>query len=243
MQVKIRPHEKDMLEKAEKSSFNFRDFHIQLYQWGKGPKKILLVHGWEGHAGNFAAIIDRLIAEDYTVIAFDGPSHGASSKGTTSSFEFTELVVALVKKYQPKQLISHSFGSVAALTALGGNPELKIEYYVGITVPNKLRERIEEIAQYLGFPYKVVTALIAKIEATHHIKVDELNVEDYAPKASIEKALLIHDTNDRVLPVEKSRQVARKWPIASLEEVTGTGHYKILGEKKVLNRIIDFLSH
>ena len=32
----------------------------------------------------------------------------------------------------------------------------------------------------------------------------------------LEKALLLHDTNDRVLPVEKSREVARKWPAANL---------------------------
>ena len=70
----------------------------------------------------------------------------------------------------------------------------------------------------------------------------KINVEDYAPKASIEKALLLHDTNDRVLPVEKSREVAKKWPAATLKEVTGTGHYKILVTKKVVDEILDFLN-
>jgi len=243
MQFKIRPHEKDILSKAEKSRLMFNDFEIQMYQWGKGEKKILLVHGWEGNAGNFAYIIKRLLEEDYTIISFDGPSHGASSKGKTSSFEFTELVATLIEKHQPSQLISHSFGSVASIIALGKNPALKIERYVGITVPNKFRERLEEIANYLGLPYIVVSRLITKIEAEHDIKVDEINVEDYAQKSSVEKALLLHDTNDRVLPVEKSREVANKWPAARLVEVTGTGHYKILGTQKVLNEIVTFLCH
>ncbi|MGB1449683.1 MAG: alpha/beta fold hydrolase [Flavobacteriaceae bacterium] len=243
MQLKIRPHEKIVLDKATKSRFTYRHFDIQLYQWGTGEKRILLVHGWEGHAGNFAAIIERLVENDYTVISFDGPSHGQSSKGKTSSFEFIELIRLLVEQYQPRQLISHSFGSVASLIALGSNPHLMIERYVGITVPNKFRERLEEIAQHLGLPYKVVRRLITKIEREHQVKVDTINVEDYAPKATIEKALLLHDTNDRVLPVEKSREVAKKWPAASLKEVTGTGHYKILGTKKVVDEILDFLSH
>ena len=241
MQFKVRPKEKIILEKAQKSRMSFNDFEIQLYQWGNGNKKILLVHGWEGHAGNFAAIIERLLQEDYTVLSFDGPSHGASSRGKTSSFEFTDLVATLIRKYQPTQLISHSFGSVASIIALGKNPDLKIERYIGITVPNKFRERLEEIASYLGLPYKVVSRLIIKIEAEHPIKVDEINVEDYAQKSSVEKALLLHDTNDRVLPVEKSREVARKWPAASLTEVTETGHYKILGAEKVLDKAMNFL--
>jgi pimeloyl-ACP methyl ester carboxylesterase len=243
MQFKVRPHEKNILDKAQKSRISFNDFDIQLYQWGNGHKKILLVHGWEGHAGNFAAIIERLLQEDYTVLSFDGPSHGASSHGKTSSFEFTDLVAALIKDHQPTQLISHSFGSVASIIALGKNPDLKIDRYIGITVPNKFRERLEEIALYLGLPYIVVSRLITKIEAEHDIKVDEINVEDYAQKSSVEKALLLHDTNDRVLPVEKSREVASKWPAARIIEVTETGHYKILTSEKVLDKVMDFLIH
>ena len=241
MQFKIRPHEKNILDKAQKSRKTFNHFEIQCYQWGIGSKKILLVHGWEGHAGNFAALIERLIKEDYTVLSFDGPSHGASSHGKTSSFEFTDLVASLIREYQPNALVSHSFGSVASLIALGKNPDVAIDHYIGITVPNRLRERLEEIARYLGLPYKIVTKLIVQLEATHDIKVDEINVEDYAPISSVKKALLLHDTNDRVLPVKKSREVAHKWPEAQLIEVTGTGHYKILGAEKVLDKVMDFL--
>lgn len=103
--------------------------------------------------------------------------------------------------------MSHSFGSVASIIAL----DEAIDHYIGITVPNKLRERLEKIASYLGLPYKIVTKLIVQLEATHDIKVDEINVEDYAPKSSVKKALLLQDTKDRVLPVEKSREVAHRW--------------------------------
>ena len=242
-QFKIRPHEKSILDKAQKSRKTFNHFEIQCYQWGMGSKKILLVHGWEGHAGNFSALIERLIKEEYTVLSFDGPSHGASSHGKTSSFEFNDLVASLIREYQPNAIVSHSFGSLASIIALGKNPDVAIDQYIGITVPNKLRERLEEIASYLGLPYKIVTKLIVQLDATHDIKVDEINVEDYAPKSSVKKALLLHDTNDRVLPVEKSREVAHRWPEAKLIEVTGTGHYKILGAEKVLDKVMGFLIH
>ena len=241
MQHKIRPHEIIQLKHAQKEGFSYLGFDIQLYQWGKGSKHILLVHGWEGHAGNFADLIPRLIEHDYTIHAFDGPSHGASSKGETSSFEFTNLVETLIRKFDITQVVSHSFGSVASLIALGSHPELKIDRYVGFTVPNKFRERLEEITAQIGLPNTVVNRLIKKIEATNDIKVDEVNVEDYAQKASIKKALLLHDLNDRVLPFEKSKEVAEKWSVAELLEIEGTGHYKILRVPEVLDEAINFL--
>ena len=241
MQHKMRPHEIIQLKHSQKERFSYLHFDIQLYQWGKGSKHILLVHGWEGHAGNFADLIPRLIEHDYTIHAFDGPAHGASSKGETSSFEFTNLVETLIRKFDITQVVSHSFGSVASLIALGSHPELKIDRYVGFTVPNKFRERLEEITAQIGLPNTVVNRLIKKIEATNDIKVDEVNVEDYAQKASIKKALLLHDLNDRVLPFEKSKEVAEKWSVAELLEIEGTGHYKILRVPEVLDEAINFL--
>lgn len=242
MVLKIRPHEKAVLAKAHKERFNFHSFDIQLYVWGAAETTVLLVHGWEGHAGNFADLIPYLLEKNLRVVAFDGPSHGASSKGPTSSFEFTALVATLIQKFQPQHLVSHSFGSVASLIALGSTPALTIEKYVGITVPNKLKERLEEIARNLGLPYVVVDRLIQKIEANHAVTVDEVNVQDYAPRSSIQQALILHDKDDRILPVERSKEVAEHWPIAQFEEVTQTGHYRILRSPKVLERISNFLT-
>ena len=80
-----------------------------------------------------------------------------------------------------------------------------------------------------------------KNEANHAIKVDEVNVQDFAPRSSFQHALLLHDVNDRVLPVN-SKEVAQQWPVATFEAVENTGHYRILRTPEVLARIVDFLS-
>ena len=110
---RLRPHEAAVLEIAIQSNFSFEGFNIKTYEWGKGSKTVLLIHGWEGQAGNFADLIEILINDGYTVYAFDGPSHGASSIGSTSLFEFNKLVVRLIKFYKVKHLVSHSFCGVA----------------------------------------------------------------------------------------------------------------------------------
>lgn len=241
-QQKIRPHEKAIIRQAIKTELNFKHFIIQCYRWGTGSKVILLVHGWEGHAGNFSDIIPKLVESNFTVYAFDGPGHGASTLGATSLFDFQKLTALLVEQFSATYVLSHSFGSVAALTALGSNPQLIIERYVGITVPNKFNERIAEMIEYFGLPNKIFRGIVQKIEHELGVKVADLNVEDFAPKSSVKKALFLHDKNDRVLPIERSIEVAKKWKVAQLETVEGTGHYKILRTPKVIDRIVCFLS-
>lgn len=149
--AKLRKHEQIIIEKAGKTNFNFKTFDIQTYKWGNGEQVIMLIHGWGGHAGNFADLIERLILEKkYTIIAFDAPSHGLSSKGGTTLLDFTELVGILINKFQPTKLISHSFGGVATTYSLSLIPTRKISRYVLFTTPDKFSERIEDIAKRVG---------------------------------------------------------------------------------------------
>ena len=56
---KLRSNEEKTLEKSETNNFKFGAFDIKLYKWGNGSKKILLIHGWEGQAGNFSDLIEK----------------------------------------------------------------------------------------------------------------------------------------------------------------------------------------
>jgi hypothetical protein len=58
---KLRDSEKSILSIARTEDIEYKKFKIYKYQWGKENKKtVLLIHGWEGRAGNFAGIIDDL---------------------------------------------------------------------------------------------------------------------------------------------------------------------------------------
>ena len=89
---KLRENELAILNKAIQEDFQFKNFNIKTYKWGTGQDSVLLIHGWEGQAGNFSDLVEKLTQRNFTVYAFDGPSHGYSSKGGTSLFEFSELV-------------------------------------------------------------------------------------------------------------------------------------------------------
>lgn len=239
---KLRAHEQDCISRAYREVYKFRDFDIQTYRWGSGPNSVLLIHGWEGQAGNFADLIEKLTDSGYTVFAFDGPSHGASSQGKTSLFEFTVLVGEMIRKFGVKKLVSHSFGGVATTYALFANPDIEIKRYVLLTTPDTFIERIDDVMQETGLSEKVKTRLIARIESEIPYKVSEIGVSLFVQSVHVEKALIIHDKNDRVLPIERSRNVQKNWPNCEMDEISGTGHFKILRTAFVLNRVERFLS-
>ena len=238
---KLRENELATLAKAQKEKFDFKGFKIQLYTWKGGNKTVLLIHGWEGQAGNFSDLIDLLLAHNYTVYAFDGPSHGFSTKGSTSLFEFTELVGLLIKRFQVKSLVSHSFGGVATTYALYNNQDIAIDNYVLLTTPDKFSERIDDVSHAVGITLNVKQRLIARLEKETGLPIDTLNVSDFVEQIKVKRAIIFHDKNDKVIPIERAKNVFKNWNNCEFKEVEGTGHFRILRTTEVLEQAVRFL--
>lgn len=240
--LKLRTHELTVLDQADQQIFKYKNFDIKCYHWKGGEKRILLVHGWEGQAGNFSDLIQKLQVAGYSIYAFDAPSHGFSSKGKTSFFDFSELVGIMIKKYNIMELISHSFGGVACTYALYSNPELKIDKYVLITTPDKFSQRIDSVSNQVGITDKVKRKLIDRLEKETEKKVTEMNVSDFVKHIGINKVLILHDEKDKVIPITQSENVAANWDSCKLVRIQDTGHFRILRTESVLDLIINFLA-
>jgi pimeloyl-ACP methyl ester carboxylesterase len=239
---KLRAHELEVMQTAVQEDLDFQGFRIRTYRWEGEKETILLVHGWEGQAGNFADLIERLQSEGYGILAFDGPSHGFSSRGKTSLFEFAELVGFLAKSSGVKKIVSHSFGGVATVLGLSQQPEVAIEKYVLLTTPDRFIDRIEQVAQQTGITEKVKQKLIQRLESETPLPVDELNVSAFVSKLQVEKSLIIHDKDDRIVPISQSQNVCNNWPVCTLQAIEGTGHFRILRTDFVLDQVITFLA-
>lgn len=238
---KLRNNELAILGRAEKEKYRFKEFDIQLYTWKGGEREVLLIHGWEGQAGNFSDLIEELVRTGFTVHAFDAPSHGFSSKGSTSLFEFSELVGELIERYRVRNLISHSFGGVAVTYALYTRQELKIDTYILLTTPDKFTERIDDVSEMVGIGKNVKNLLKAKLRKETGLDPDMLNVSEFVKQINVERSLIIHDRGDKVIPISRSRNVHRNWSCSEFLEVEGTGHFRILRTKRVIDSVIAFL--
>lgn len=239
---KLREHELKTLEKARQEDLDYQHFKIRTYAWNESGSKeaILLVHGWEGQAGNFSDLVEELIVADYRIYAFDGPSHGFSSKGSTSLFEFIRLVPILIQKFDVKNLISHSFGGVACSYVLSVNPSVQIDKYLLFTTPDKFSDHIDSLAENVGVAQKVKRKLIKRLEKELDMDVATLNVSEWVKSVNVKEVLILHDKYDKVLPFAQSLNVHQNWSASTLVPIEGTGHFRILRTKSVLEKAVAF---
>ena len=239
-------NESPIMKQAFQNDSHFGGFKIRTYLWAgnndsRSPQ-VLLVHGWEGQAGNFSQLIEKLVKSGYTVHAFDGPSHGKSSQGKTSLFEFTELTGQLIRKIGAKILISHSFGSVAVTYYLYNHPDVRIDKFILITAPDRFMDRIDYVSEQFGISARVKNKLIRLLEKETEVNLRSLNVSDLVSGINVKQSLIVHDIDDKVVSINQSRNVHKKWGRSILEEVEGTGHFRILKTDWVLDRILDFIN-
>jgi hypothetical protein len=240
-QHKLREHELEVLQTATQQTIDFKGFQIRTYEWAGGNKPILLIHGWEGQAGNFADLIQHLQDHQYHIYTFDAPSHGFSSKGETSLLEFTELVGEMIRKTGSRKLISHSFGGVATTYALFNNPDLEIDKYALLTTPNRFMDRIEDVSQQVGITEKVKQRLIERIKTEVEEDITLMNVSEWVKDILVNEARIWHGKTDRILPLKYSQQVNDAWQASELQVIEDIGHFRILRDAQVIQEVVAFL--
>ena len=243
-QKKLRDFENEILDKSEKNIIPFRNFNIQIYRWAKGNKrKALCVHGWEGQAGNFGAIVELLTSLEFEVVAVDAPAHGYSSKGDTNMFEYIDLITQIAIEESPEIIISHSFGSVVTAGTLRRNPNIKIEDWIMITTPHNFRERIQSVSDALNVTDRTISRLIKMIENSTGEHIDDLNMSEFTKDLpNLGKALIVHSKHDKILPIETSKRVHATLEKSEFVELEKLGHYKILWSDEVLDILKNRLS-
>ncbi len=117
-----------------------------------------------------------------------------------------------------------------------------IDSYVLLTTPDKFSERIDDVSQEVGITEAVKNKLIRRLENETNLKVLDLNVSDFVKKINVKKSLIIHDKKDKVIPIQRSKNVHKNWPNNIFEEIEGTGHFPILRTEKVIDRALNFIN-
>ena len=70
--------------------------------------------------------------------------------------------------------------------------------------------------------------------------LDAITNESLTPRIPI-PALMFHDVEDNVTPVEDSRAIARVWKQARFIETKGLGHRGALQSKQIHEQVVEFL--
>jgi len=146
----------------------------------------------------------------------------------------------MIERVQPAIAISHSFCAVATTYSLAQNSHLRLDKYVLITCPDEFLERIEAVAHNFDLSKKIVDRLIIKIEQDYNLDVRRLNVSEFIKEVKVRKTYILHDQDDRQLPLIQAVHIHENLSNSELEIVRETGHFKILQDEGVIIKILNF---
>lgn len=212
---------------------------ILVYENGNGAKRALVIHGWNGRGTQLFAVVKKLVQRDHTVISFDAPGHGKSSKAMTHMIDFIEAAFELEKKYGPFDVVvGHSLGGMTAINAISRG--LKAQKAVIIGSGNLINDIIADFIKSIGLPPKINNKLKNYFEAKLDNKIEYYNVNKQAEKVQI-PVLVIHDKDDKDVSYKAAENIHQHLPNGTLMITERLGHRKILGDEKVLQTIVNFV--
>src|SRR6185295_11999735 len=111
---RVRPEQQDLLDRAQRFELETPDGPVVGWSWGQG-ETVLLVHGWGGHAGQFAGFVEPLVQKGFRAVALDLPGHGSSRRSLSSLRHFATAIAHAGELFAPLAgLVAHSFGSAAS---------------------------------------------------------------------------------------------------------------------------------
>lgn len=211
--------------------------------WGEGPV-VYLTHGWGGRRAQLDAFIGPLLWAGHRVISFDAPGHGDSAPGAFGRgrgllSEFCEALVAVVAVGGPAHaVIGHSLGGTAtAIAVLDGLPVERIALIAPMADPVPYTV---EFAQTLGFGERIRTGFLRRLERRVGRLMTDFSVPGRAATAgNLPSALVVHDIEDREAYHRDGEAIATAWPGAQLVTTAGLGHYRILRDPHVVDRVVN----
>jgi pimeloyl-ACP methyl ester carboxylesterase len=213
--------------------------------WGAGPA-VYLVHGWGGHAGQFAAFVVPLVARGYRVVAFDAPSHGRSDPGaygnrSSSIPEFAAALTAVVAANGPaRAVIAHSMGGTAAAVALcDGLRADRVALLAPMASPVSYARQLADV---LGFGEPTYRRLIARVERRVRAPMHHFDVPELGRAVAMPPTLVVHDRDDAFAPVTDGAAIAAAWSSARLHVTSGLGHRRLLRDPDVVAEVVDFVA-
>lgn len=212
---------------------------VNLYHYGTSPTRILLVHGWSGRGTQLSRIAEQLLEAGYSTLSFDAPAHGKSPGTTSHMKEFVTTILYLQEKYGPfDSAIGHSLGAMACLNA--AKRGLNVRKMVIIGSGDVVDDILKDFVYKLKLKSKIFHAMKAELEKRLQETTNSYSAYMAGKELTI-PILVIHDTDDKDVPVAASKHIAANLQHGELIITKGLGHRKILGDADVIRRCIQFL--
>jgi hypothetical protein len=236
------------LQSAAFETFEYHNEKFQAYIW-KGTRGaaelsevnediILLVHGWESNASRWKKLLNYLKPLGKTIIAIDGPAHGLSEGKEFNAPKFAEYINIVTQKYQPKTIIGHSVGGAAVCFYLNKYKDKTIEKVILLGAPSDFKIIANNFVKLLSLNNRIIYKLEKYYLEKFSIDINEFSAHKFAQNFT-QKALIAHDSEDKVVLIDEGRKYADAWKNAIYIETRGLGHS--LHDADLYQKIVAFI--
>lgn len=233
----------EIIERAKLFEVLYGKSLLKAYEWGKGDKTVLLVHGWESRGTAMRSFVPALVEKGYRVVAFDGPAHGNSDGKRTNLPHFSGAVKAMIRHLDGVDaIIAHSFGGATSVFSLAWDQDAPLlNKLVLIGVPNRMEGVLDNALRTLKAPKIVAKKFKSIIQTKVAVPLKEANVAEAGKRMKLGEALIVHDKQDPVVPFSEAQTTFDQWDNANLLIVDGIGHYRLMKNPEVVKRVVDFV--
>ncbi|MFG6432501.1 alpha/beta hydrolase [Roseateles sp. LYH14W] len=214
---------------------------LELARWtlGVGPR-VLLVHGWNSRGAHLLGFARPLVDAGFSVTLFDLPGHGDSTGHAASVVHAGRALRALMADIGSVHgVIGHSMGSAAALLAFAHG--LPVKRSVHLAGPSSLTPMVKGIARAQGLVPSDAAAFTGWVENFIGTRIANVDLERLQHGLR-HPGLIVHDTEDRIVPFAASQALHAAWPGSHLEPLTGLGHRRLLADTDVIARSVAFIA-
>ncbi len=219
-----------------------RGARVHVHEWGDGADVVLLVHGWQGRASQFAPLVRELLAERFRVVAVDMPAHGDAPGRATSLVDWLDAIRAVQARHGALHgLVGHSLGGLATLVAAAEG--VQVRRVVTASAPADAAAVFDVFADRLGLDEQADAAMrdlfarryfpgqdpIARLSAVAH------------PLRSPVRTLVAHDARDRVIPHGEATRLRSALPGAAVLDTDGGWHARLVRSDAFLDAAVEHL--
>lgn len=213
--------------------------NINIYKYGVGNKKVLLVHGWSGRGTQLFRIADEMVAKGFEVISFDAPAHGKSEGNKSMMPEFIESILEIDKKFGSfDYAIGHSLGGMAIINAL--RKGFNTNKIITIGSGDKIADIVSDFVNQLQLKPTLSPKLTNHFEKLLNDKMSDYDTFNVIQNFDIPH-LIIHDKNDDEVGFYCAENIHKHSKNSTLFLTEGFGHRKILGSDDVIEQINQFV--
>ncbi|GGX40116.1 alpha/beta hydrolase family protein [Saccharospirillum salsuginis] len=223
---------------------------LDLHCWGPPTAPVILgVHGWRGSGSQFRQLVGPLVEAGYQVCLFDLPGHGLNPSRSTHLYEFVQVLLAIQDQLgRPAGVIAHSIGCQTVVQAL--EQGLQPGYLALVSPGLNIEAMVDRFSGFIGLSDRVKRAFKHELTA-YSIEIaetwlgepvaiwDRLN-HDFARQVLTPNGLLVADREDEEVDWADFELTAGYWTGAETHFTRGLGHYRVLKDDGVVEKIARF---